>query len=193
MAAAAAVTLLIACSAPPDATEPNAPAPEKPEERATQGEEAMAMEITSPAFQQGAHMPKRHTREGDDLSPALEWTNAPAGTQSFALICDDPDAPVGTWVHWVIWNIPADATALPEGIPADEALADGATQGANDFREIGYGGPMPPPGKAHRYYFKLYALDLKLDLAPGAAKKALLDAMEGHILAEAEVMGLYKR
>ena len=151
------------------------------------------MEISSPAFKQNDFIPKEYSCEGSDLSPELQWTDFPDGTQSFALISDDPDAPVGTWVHWVIYNIPSTAQGLSKAIATEKELADGTLQGLNDFRRVGYGGPCPLPGKAHRYFFKLYALDTLLDLGPGATKTELLEAMEGHILVEAECVGLYQR
>ncbi|CAG0968601.1 partial hypothetical protein, partial [Anaerolineae bacterium] len=136
--------------------------------------------------------PRRHTCDGEDTSPDLKWSGVPKGTQSLALICDDPDAPVGTWVHWVLFNLPADATALPAGIPADSALKTGARHGKNDFRKLGYGGPCPPGG-LHRYFFKIYALDTVLTLESGSTKVQLLAAMKGHTLAEGQLMGRYKR
>lgn len=153
----------------------------------------MSMTLSSPAFENGQPIPIRHTGEGNDTSPPLRWTEPPAGTEGFALICDDPDAPVGTWVHWVLCGLPATLRELPEGLPAAEHLSNGGKQGRNDFRCIGYGGPMPPAGKAHRYYFKLYALDTLVVLPPGFRKADLLQAMEGHILAEAQLMGTYQR
>lgn len=153
----------------------------------------MAIALTSLAFKEGDLIPKKHTCEGPDLSPQLRWTNAPKGTKSFALIADDPDAPVGTWVHWVIFNLPGDTTELPEGVPAQETLPNGAKQGLNDFRRVGYGGPCPPPGKPHRYYFKLYAVDVTPDLRPRATKAQVLEAMKGHILGEAQLMGRFGR
>jgi Raf kinase inhibitor-like YbhB/YbcL family protein len=150
------------------------------------------MQVTSSAFAEEQMIPPRFTCDGEDVSPALEWSQVPEGTQSFALISDDPDAPVGTWVHWVYYDIPAQLRSLPEAIPADEQPAAGGTQGVNDFRRIGYGGPCPPGG-THRYYFKLYALDARLDLPPGASKQQVLDAMAGHVLAEGRLMGRYKR
>jgi len=157
----------------------------------------MTMQLTSPAFEHGAYIPRKYTGEGADVSPALQWSDPPEGTQSLALICDDPDAAVGTWVHWVVWGIPSQTRELPEAVPAQDegrpGLADGVRQGMTDFRRIGYGGPMPPPGSDHRYFFKLYALDTALSLARGAAKKDLENAMRGHVLAEAQLMGLYRR
>ncbi len=148
--------------------------------------------LTSAAFSHGAMIPKRYTCDGEDISPPLSWSEPPEKTQSFALIMDDPDAPMGTWVHWVIYNIPATARSLPEGVPADGDLPDGSRHGRNSWRRLGYGGPCPPSG-THRYFFKLYALDTVLPLAAGATKEELLKAMEGHIVAQAELMGRYAR
>lgn len=153
----------------------------------------MAMEIKSSAFQNGADIPRKYTCDGSDVSPPLTWENPPSGTKGFALIADDPDAPAGTWVHWVIYDLPANTKELAEGAKPNETLASGAKQGINDFRRIGYGGPCPPRGPAHRYFFKLYALDAQTNLKPRATKQQLLDAMKGHILAEAQLMGRYKR
>jgi hypothetical protein len=122
----------------------------------------------------------------------LSWEEIPGGTESFALVSDDPDAPGRTWVHWLIYDIPAETNSLPSGIPRHEHPAAGGTQGVNDFRKIGYGGPCPPEG-THRYFFKLYALDSMLNLKPGATKKELLTAMDGHILEECSLMGIYFR
>jgi len=149
--------------------------------------------LKTTAFTDGGAIPKKHTCDGADLSPALNWNDAPARTQSFALIADDPDAPVGTWTHWIIWNIPASATALPESMPKVGDAGDGARQGRNDFKRIGYGGPCPPPGKPHRYFFRLYALDAKLDLQAGASRNDLEHAMKGHVLSQAQWMGTYGR
>jgi Raf kinase inhibitor-like YbhB/YbcL family protein len=152
------------------------------------------MELTSTAFQEGATIPKQYTGDGKNISPPLRWSGAPGNTQSFALICDDPDAPrKEPWVHWVLFHLPADAQELPEGVPADESLPNRAKQGTNDFGKIGYGGPAPPPGKPHRYYFKLYALDTILNLKEGATKQQLEQAMKEHILASGQLMGKYGR
>jgi Raf kinase inhibitor-like YbhB/YbcL family protein len=153
----------------------------------------MAFELTSTAFEPGGSIPRRHTCDGEDLSPALAWKEAPAATKSFALVCDDPDAPAGTWVHWVLYGVPATVRALPEGVKPTPALEDGSRQGRNDFRKIGYGGPCPPRGAAHRYFFKLYAVDRSVDLAPGATKAELLKAIDGHTLGQAELIGRYAR
>ncbi len=150
-------------------------------------------EISSAAFKHGENIPREHTCDGADVSPPLTWREAPAGTVSFALICDDPDAPVGTWDHWVIWNIPGTSSGLPRGVPRADTLPDGARQGKNGWGTNGYRGPCPPRGKPHRYFFRLYALDTTLDLRPGASKQQVLAAMEGHILAQAEFYGLYQR
>jgi Raf kinase inhibitor-like YbhB/YbcL family protein len=149
--------------------------------------------LSSPDFPSGGAIPREFTCEGKDRSPALKWTDPPAGTQSLALIVDDPDAPAGTWVHWVIYNFPATARQLAAGVAADSELSNGARQGQNDFQRLGYGGPCPPPGPAHRYFFKLYALDAKLDLKSGASKAEVENAMKGHALAKAELIGRYKR
>ena len=153
----------------------------------------MSFQIASAAFPNGGMIPKRFTCDGPDVSPQLSWKEAPVARQSFALIMDDPDAPVGTWVHWVLYNLPANTGELPEGVESQEKLANGAMQGRNDFRRIGYGGPCPPSGKPHRYYFKLYALDTKLNLKAGTTKPELERAMKGQILGETELMGLYGR
>lgn len=157
----------------------------------------MPMELRSPAFAAGAYIPKKHTCEGEDSSPALSWSGAPKGTKSFALVMDDPDAPPGTWVHWILYDIPASESGLRESLPKTATLADGSKHGAcwgvSDFERQGYYGPCPPPGKPHRYIFRLYALDKPLGLPSRQTKDQLLTAMSGHILAQAELVGLYKR
>ncbi|MHC5059759.1 MAG: YbhB/YbcL family Raf kinase inhibitor-like protein [Planctomycetota bacterium] len=150
------------------------------------------LEVTSPAFGDGEMVPATYTADGEDISPPLEWSTAPEGTKSIALISDDPDAPMGTWVHWVVYNMPPDTTSLDENVPPDETLPDGAQQGTTDFGRIGYGGPAPPSG-THRYYFKVYALDTKLDLPTGATKREVEDEMQGHVLTSGELMGKYAR
>ncbi len=151
------------------------------------------MVLSSPAFEDGGTIPTAYTCDGQDTSPALTWVGSPDGTASFALVVDDPDAPSGVWVHWVIYNIPASAQSLPEGIPVEAVLSDGTEQGQNSWPKPGYGGPCPPNG-SHRYFFNLYALDVVLDLAPDVTDKAaLLAAMEGHVLEQATLMGLYER
>ncbi len=153
----------------------------------------MSIEVTSSAFKSGGSIPAKYTCEGEDVSPALKWSNVPGTTKSLALICDDPDAPMGTWVHWVIYDIAPTLSELPEAVPPSEVTPQGAKQGINDFRRTGYGGPCPPPGGAHRYFFRLYALDIEPGLPPGASKSDLLRVLEGHILAEGELMGRYQR
>ncbi|QQG35755.1 MAG: YbhB/YbcL family Raf kinase inhibitor-like protein [Micavibrio aeruginosavorus] len=152
------------------------------------------MKLESADFSQGGDIPRQYTCSGRDISPQVTWSDVPVDTKSFALIVDDPDAPSGTWVHWVAYNIPGNKRGLPENVDAILQMQDGTRQGRNDFLEIGYGGPCPPQGHgSHRYFFKLYALDSKLDLLPGASKSELERAMEGHILAQAETMGRYER
>jgi len=154
---------------------------------------AMSLNLKSADFSSGGTIPRQFTCDGQDISPALEWSEPPKGTKSFSLIADDPDAPVGTWVHWVLFDLPANVRSLEQNYPKEEQAADGSRQGRNDFRKIGYGGPCPPPGNPHRYFFKLYALDAKLNLKPGATKKDVERAMQGHILAQGEWMGRYGR
>ena len=153
----------------------------------------MTIQLSSPAFAEGQNIPAEHTGDGKDSSPSLKWDEVPAQTKSQALVCDDPDAPRGTWVHWVLFNLPADVRELPQGVPVQPTLPSGARQGKNDFGKIGYGGPAPPPGKPHRYFFRVYALDSVLDLPAGATKAQLVAAMKGHILGEGQLMGRYGR
>ena len=152
----------------------------------------MEIKITSSAFGEGAMIPARYTCDGADISPPLQWDAVPEGTKTIALICDDPDAPMGTWVHWVLFNLPAETKQLAENIPADETLADGARQGITDFGKIGYGGPCPPSG-THRYFFKIYALNTEIELPAGADKAQLLKAIQEHILGQGQLMGRYSR
>ncbi len=151
------------------------------------------MQITSTAFKEGESIPSRFTCDDRNVSPPLSWSGVPSGTKSLVLIVDDPDAPVGTWVHWVVYALPPDTTQLAEDMPKGQYLPGGSRQGLNDFRHLGYGGPCPPPGKPHRYFFKLYALDTTPDLKPGVAKKEVEKAMEKHILAQGQLMGIYTR
>ncbi|MFQ5965417.1 MAG: YbhB/YbcL family Raf kinase inhibitor-like protein [Candidatus Scalinduaceae bacterium] len=152
----------------------------------------MKLEIKSTSFVEGGTIPGKYTCDGPDVSPPLSWAQSPEGTKSLVLICDDPDAPMGTWVHWVLYGLSPNTLELPEGIPVEEVVLGGAKQGTNDFRRIGYGGPCPPGG-THRYYFKLYAVDSELDLDAGATKDEVLKAIEGHVLAEGQLMGRYSR
>lgn len=151
------------------------------------------MKLESSAIRPGQPIPAIHTCDGEDISPDLAWREIPEDTRSFALIMDDPDAPRGIWVHWVLFNLPADAVELAPGVPKVPELPSGARQGLNDSGDIGYSGPCPPPGPPHRYYFHLYALDSTLNLPPGIARSDLDDAMSGHILTEATLMGIYQR
>ena len=153
----------------------------------------MTLQLTTPAFKPGADIPAQCTCDGSDTSPALSWNTPPERTQSFALVVEDPDAPGRTWVHWVLYDLPATERELPEGVPPEGRLPSGARQGRNDFGTIGYGGPCPPPGSGHRYYFKLYALDRTLELRAGATRAQLDRSMRGHILAHAELLGRYCR
>jgi Raf kinase inhibitor-like YbhB/YbcL family protein len=156
------------------------------------GSAGSGFSVTTSSFQPGGEISPRFTCSGDNLSPALAWTDPPAGTKSFVLIVDDPDAPSGVFNHWLLYDLPANVRQLPEGV-AQKSDPGGGSPGLNGFNEIGYGGPCPPPGHAHRYYFRLYALDQKLNLPAGASKSAVEKAMKGHVLAQAEVMGRFKR
>ena len=151
------------------------------------------MKLSSSAFRPGEPIPRDHTCEGADRSPQLGWSEIPVDTRSFALVCDDPDAPRGIWVHWVLFNLPADAVELGTGVPQAPELPSGARQGINDSGDVGYGGPCPPRGKPHRYYFRLYALDCALNLPPGINRSDLDEAIAGHVLADATLMGTFAR
>lgn len=153
----------------------------------------MTMSISSPSFLDGEVIPNKHTCSGQDLSPNLEWSEPPAGTKSFALIMDDPDAPGGVFSHWVIFNIPPESRQLPEAVAGEAQLSDGSLQGKNDFRRTGYGGPCPPPGSPHHYQFTLYALDQSLNLKAGASREQVIEAIGGHILAQGQLVGIYQR
>ena len=153
----------------------------------------MTITLTSTAFREGEAIPRTYTADGENVSPPLQWGDPPAATQAFALIADDPDAPRGTWVHWVLFDLPPGERSLAQGVSPAGSLPDGAKQGKNDFGKLGYGGPSPPPGKPHRYFFKLYALDTLLALQPGATKAQVEAAMKGHVLAEGRLMGKYGR
>ena len=159
----------------------------------TQGGNSMSLTISSSSFSNQGDIAKKFTCDGEDVSPQLSWNDPPSGTKTFALLSDDPDAPVGNWNHWTLWNLPATARGLPEGVSKAGQLPESTQQGLNDFRKPGYNGPCPPPGKPHRYYFKLFALDTSLTLKPTANKKELEAAMKGHIIAQAEWMGHYGR
>jgi Raf kinase inhibitor-like YbhB/YbcL family protein len=152
----------------------------------------MTIKIKSSAFTEGGMIPRQYTCDAEDVSPDLAWTGVPEGAKSLALICDDPDAPMGTWVHWVLFNLPPDTSELHAEIPSEKTLRNSARHGKNDFGKLGYGGPCPPSG-THRYFFKLYALDTVIDLKSGITKAQLLAAMEGHILDDGQLIGKYKR
>lgn len=156
------------------------------------GGDSMAFTLKSTAFGDGESIPRKYTCDGADISPPLEWSSVPESTRSFALIADDPDAPGGTWVHWVLYHIPSSARSLIESIPPDAKLSDGSMHGKNGWGNLGYAGPCPPSG-THRYFFKLYALDTMLNLGSGATKEQLVSAMKGHIIGQSELMGKYKR
>lgn len=153
----------------------------------------MTLSISSTAFHEGDSIPGKYTCQGQDISPHLTWGEPPEGTQSFALIMDDPDAPGGMFTHWVLFNIQSDARELPEAVPTQAELPSGAMQGKNDFGRIGYGGPCPPPGRPHRYQFTIYALDQTLNLNAGVSKKQLISTMQGHVLAQGQLTGTYQR
>lgn len=152
----------------------------------------MTIQVTSPAFSEGGSIPSKYTCDGSNVSPPLRWNTIPDGAKSIALIVDDPDAPRGDWVHWVVYDLPAGLCELPERVPPDQKILGGGVQGTTDFGKIGYGGPCPPSG-THRYFFKVYALDKQLGLSPGATRAQLLEAMEGHVLARGQLIGKYAR
>jgi Raf kinase inhibitor-like YbhB/YbcL family protein len=153
----------------------------------------VTISIKSDAFAEGERIPTKYTCSGEDISPALSWGNPPAGTESLALICDDPDCPTGLFTHWMLVNIPPDRRGLPEGVKKSPALEDGSIHGANSFGKLGYNGPCPPPGKPHRYYYHIYALDIQLKLRSPADRRAVDAAMKGHVLATGEYMGVFSR
>ncbi len=153
----------------------------------------MNLELTSPAFREGEAIPREYTADGRDAPPPLRWTDPPAGTRSFALVCEDPDAPRGTFTHWVLFNVPAELRELTAEASQEAVLPNGAAQGRNDFGRTGYGGPKPPPGKPHHYVFTLRALDTLLGLEPGATKEQFRSATAGHVLAEGRLTGTYAR
>lgn len=183
VAIVAAAGFLFSCGS--NSTARNGAAPEK---GAT-----MAFSLNSSQWKEGDAIPQQFTCDGADVSPPLEWSGAPEGTRSFSLVTEDPDAPGGTFFHWLIYDLPAGAHGLPENVSPQKELSDGSRQGRNSFGRIGYGGPCPPRGPAHRYFFHLYALDKKLDLPPGASRDQLDRAMKGHVLAETKLMGRYQR
>lgn len=185
----AAVVLLslavMACATRPQTTE-QSPIANTPKE------DKLEIKLTSAAFKEGGPIPRPYTCDGVNVSPPLEWSGVPKTAKTLAIVCDDTDAPGGTWVHWVLYNLPADNIGLVENLPATEKLAAGGFQGKNDFEKVGYGGPCPPSG-THRYFFKIYALDSELPLKAGATKAELLKAIESHIVLQGQLMGTYRR
>ncbi len=151
------------------------------------------MKIESDVFKESGMIPRKYTCDDDDISPPLTWSDVPAGTVSLALICDDPDAPMLTWVHWIVYNISPETSGLREGIGSKESAALGISQGLNSWRRANYGGPCPPGHSTHRYFFKLYATDLPRDLKPNMSKRDLEKAMRDHIIAQAQLIGVYSR
>lgn len=149
--------------------------------------------IRSEAFENGSYIPEKYSLEGGNISPPLEWSNVPEGTMSFVLIVVDPDAPMGQFTHWILYNIPGETRSIPENIPKTLEVEGLGFQGYNDYGKVGYGGPHPPRGSTHRYIFRIYALDKKLDLKPGATLEEILREMEGHVIAYGELVGLYSR
>jgi Raf kinase inhibitor-like YbhB/YbcL family protein len=179
------VVTMLACS---PRQQPAAPSPTP----AVQKETIMELKLKSAAFKEGQTIPRQYTCDGVNVSPPLEWSGAPKNAKTIAIIADDPDAPRGTWVHWVLYNLPAENIGLVENLAATETLKAGGFQGKNDFDKIGYGGPCPPSG-THRYFFKIYAVDAELPLPAGATKAELEKAMQGHIVAQGQLMGTYSR
>jgi Raf kinase inhibitor-like YbhB/YbcL family protein len=190
--------LLIGCQpadqmpVPPETAVSSGSPDGQPDESASEEASVMTFDLTSSAFVHKGVIPTQYSCKDKDQSPTLSWSGAPAGTKSYALIVDDPDAPSGTWVHWVYYNIPASQTSLMEGLAREKEFKDGSRNGENSWGVLGYDGPCPPSG-THRYFFKMYALDAVLALEPGATKPELLKAMQGHILATAELMGTFKK
>ncbi|MGQ9732629.1 MAG: YbhB/YbcL family Raf kinase inhibitor-like protein [Candidatus Zipacnadales bacterium] len=176
-------------------TPPPETSPPRAQSTASTDTKAATWKLTSTAFEDGQPIPPIYTADGDDISPPLAWTDPPQGTVELALICEDPDAPAGTWVHWVLYGLPADTRELPEGVPTEKVLSDlgEAKQGTNDFKKIGYGGPAPPAGSPHHYHFTLYALSDEVELKEGATATELRTAMQGSVLAKVELVGTYSR
>jgi Raf kinase inhibitor-like YbhB/YbcL family protein len=179
--------VFLACSSRPQSPPPPPPPAASPPQTAN-----TEMKLTSSAFKEGEPIPPQYTCDGINVSPPLEWSGVPKSAKTIAIIADDPDAPSGTWVHWVFYNLPSDNIGLVENLPPTETMKAGGFQGTTDFGKVGYGGPCPPSGR-HRYFFKVYALDGELPLKAGATKDELLKAMEGHIVGQAQLMGTYKR
>src|SRR5712692_1015859 len=178
-----ALFMLLSCAGRQQQTAPPANTPKQ---------DKAEIKLTSVAFKDGGPIPRAYTCDGVNISPPLEWSGAPKTAKTIAIVCDDPDAPAGTWVHWVLYNLPADRLGMVENVPTTDNVPGGGLQGTNDFQKIGYGGPCPPSG-THRYFFKLYALDSELPLKPGATKADLEKAMEGHVVTQGQLMGTYRR
>jgi Raf kinase inhibitor-like YbhB/YbcL family protein len=187
-----ALCLFLLCITQHARAQDNAP-PAQGASRHSPGAPQAAFVITSTAFNAGDAIPLRFTCDGSNISPLLAWTQPPSGTQSFVLIMDDPDAPRGDWVHWVMFDIPDGTSGLPDNLPPVPEMQTGARQGMNSYHRFGYSGPCPPKNKEHHYFFRLYALDQRLGLMPGALKMDVERAMQGHVLAKAELMGRYER
>jgi len=149
--------------------------------------------VTSKTVTDGKPVPTNHTGDGKDASPALSWSKVPATAKSIAITCEDPDAPGGTWFHWILFNLPPGTTSLKEGLEKKPTLPDGSGQGTNDFGKVGYNGPAPPKGAEHHYHYKIFALDNKLNLKPGCDKKQFYEALSGHVVGRGKLTGLYKR
>jgi Raf kinase inhibitor-like YbhB/YbcL family protein len=177
-------------NAPTNQAGPTAIGSESPIEQT--GGEKMTITVSSTAFRDGGMIPSQYACDGPNISPPIEWAGLPTDAETIALICDDPDAPAKVWVHWVVFDVPATRSGLPEAVPSEKTIPDGGRQGTNDFGEVGYGGPCPPSG-THRYYFKVYALDTQLNLDSTTTKDRLLRAMEGHVLAQGQLIGGYRR
>lgn len=176
---------LLGCSNGRRQLSPEPPAQQSPDRKSE-------IQLTSSAFKEGQPIPRQYTCDGVNVSPPLEWTGVPKTAKTIAIIADDPDAPAGTWVHWVLYNLPAENIGLVENLPASENLQAGGFQGKNDFEKIGYGGPCPPSG-THRYFFKVYAVDSELPLKAGATKTEVEKALEGHVVAQGQLMGKYSK
>jgi Raf kinase inhibitor-like YbhB/YbcL family protein len=180
------ITFATGCARQPQTTTLNPPTAESPQSA------TVATKLTSRAFTEGQLIPRQYTCDGINISPPLEWSGISKSAKTIAIIADDPDAPAGTWVHWVVYNLPADTIGMVENLPSTDDLKGGGLQGKNDFEKIGYGGPCPPSG-THRYFFKLYALDNELPLKAGATKSEVEKAMSGHVLGQTQLIGTYHR
>jgi len=179
-----ALAVLVACASPLG---------ERASTQPTEKGATMSIQVTSSAFREGETIPTKYTCDGEDVSPPLRWSGLPSNTKSVAIVMEDPDAPSGTFTHWVIYDIPGNVSELPEGVPARDTVLGAAKQGINSFNRLGYRGPCPPRGSTHRYFFHVYALDAELGLGPGVAKSQVMSSLQGHILAEGQLMGRYGR